>query len=228
MPAAAPRVCGRRVALLLGEVAVTIHVHEPAPAGEPRAIQAPEQHAAVAADHHREAAGFENALHLLGQGEREGANGASVADAGAGLGLDLVQRPRQAQDFVGVERLAQPRLHQHARRLPGAGLVAVLRAKPEVGRREHDAHGRCCRRGGALATCAEEDCACDHAELPPGHAHGCCDSSPLTYNQYYIGYRPSQPMKQSLQVIENYRFGDGRLRRRRSGARLRQYRVGAR
>ena len=178
---------GRRVALLLGEVAVPVHVDEPASAGQTRAIQAPEQHTAIAADHHREAAGLEDALHLLGQREGEGADGAAVADAGAGLGLDLVQGPRQAQDFVGVERLAQPRLHQHARRLPGAGLLAVFRAKAEVGRREHDAHGRHCRRGGARAACAEEDCACDHAELPPGHAHGCCDSSPLTYNQYYIG-----------------------------------------
>ena len=93
----------------------------------------------------------------------------------------------QAQDLVGFERIAQARLHQHARRLPGAGLLAVLRAETEIGGREHEAHGGCGHRGGARTHRAEKDAACDHAELPPGHAHGCCDSSPLTYNQYYIG-----------------------------------------
>ena len=145
---------GRGVALVLGEITVAVHVHEPSPAREPRAIQAPEQHAAIPADHHRETPGLEDALHLLGQREREGADGVAVADAGARLGLDLVQRPfgRHRTSWASSAS-RRPASINTLRRLPGAGLLAVLRAQPEVGRREHEAHGAR-RAGAAVATLA--------------------------------------------------------------------------
>ena len=109
-----------------------------------------------------------------------------VADPGVPLGVEFVQGALEPVYFVSVERSPQVRFHEHARRLPCAGLAAILGPKPEVTRRQDEADARRLRLRHRFPRSAEQYCARHHAELPAGQSHARV-SSDLTYNRVYRG-----------------------------------------
>ena len=67
--------------------------------------------------------------------------------------------------------MAQARGHEDPRRLPGAGLLAVFGAQPEVRRREHEADLALRRRFGPRVPAGEQQAAGNQAEVAAAEAH---------------------------------------------------------
>jgi len=126
----------RRVVIArMEEVAVPVDVDEPAAPCVPVALQAPEQDAAVAAEHDRKGAPRERTGDVRGKFERERADRHAVTDAGAGLRLEHIGRmrkPRNARAQTGGE----PGGEQRAWAAPRVGLAAgAVRLQAEAARR---------------------------------------------------------------------------------------------
>src|SRR5262245_53614845 len=155
------------------EITVTVDVYESSPSGEPHAVQATQNNAAVTADDYRKSTFLKDVTHLLRQLQRKRTDRQTVTNSRSGLSVELILWSLERYDFLRVQCASQARIHQRLRRAPRTGLAASFpRSQSEIARREHDAGPAGLRLRRTRLPAGDHRCAGDYGELSARDVHG--------------------------------------------------------